>query len=209
MDIIKQLNWRYAVKEFNNNRELSVNQEDELKEAIMLSPSSYGLQPYRVLWIKDNLIRKELVKSSYGQNKVEKSNLLIVFCSETNIDEEFVDKYIDRISEVRSIDIAHLDDFKLVIKRSLVHMSDEQKQNWAARQAYLALGNLLTVCAGLYIDACPMEGFENDKYDEILKLKEMGLHAEVIVTVGFRSSGDVAQFQEKVRRPKYDLFIDI
>ena len=209
MDIIKQLNWRYAVKEFNSNRELSVGIEDALKDSIILSPSAFGLQPYRVLWVKDPLLREELVQYSWGQKKVEQSNLLIVFCSELNIDDNYIDNYINRISEVRSVSVTDLSVFSRSMKSHFSKMDDRQKHEWAARQTYIALGNLLTVCAGLYIDACPMEGFLNDKYDEILGLKEKGLHSEVIVAIGFRSANDLTQFQQKVRRKKEDLFIDM
>ncbi|MCT4637862.1 MAG: NAD(P)H-dependent oxidoreductase [Bacteroidales bacterium] len=209
MDIIEKLKWRYAVKEFNTNRHITVNHEQTLRESILLTPSSYGLQPYRVVWIKDEELRKTLVPHSFNQDKVAKSNILAVICSETKLDDAYVDNYIERIGEVRNIPVEELKSVADNMKRTLNNMSAQARRNWAGRQAYIALGNLLTVAAVINIDACPMEGFVKKEYDKILELDKYGLRSEVIVTLGFRSANDRYQFNAKVRKKESAFFIDL
>ncbi len=209
MDIIEKLKWRYAVKEFNTNRHITVNHEQTLRESILLTPSSYGLQPYRVVWIKDREIRRNLIPYSYNQDKVAESNILAVICSETKLDDSYVDNYIDRIGEVRDIPVEELQVVADRMKRSLKGMSVQAKRNWAGRQAYIVLGNLLTVAAVINVDACPMEGFVKKEYDRILELDKYGLQSEVIVSLGFRSANDKYQFNEKVRKKESTFFIDL
>lgn len=168
-----------------------------------------GLQPYRILVVEDAEIREQLREAGYGQQQITQASQLIVFAAETNLDEDFGKKYIDRIAEVREIGREHLAAFEQMVLASVNGQGEGEKIVWAHKQAYIALGVLLTAAADMNIDACPMEGFLAGKFDEILGLKEKGLTTSVIATIGFRAEDDSYSKLAKVRRPKSDLFIHI
>ncbi len=209
MSLIEKLNWRYATKKFDDTKKLSSEQLDTLLTAIQLAPSSYGLQSYKVLVIEDPAIREKLREAAYGQPQLTQASQVIVFASETMIDESFVNKYVDNIAATRQIDRQYLAGYQQVMVGTVNRLAEDQKITWSHKQAYIALGILLTAAADLGIDACPMEGFENGKFDEILGLKEKGLTASVIAPVGFRADDDDYSKLAKVRRPKGELFIHI
>ncbi|EHQ27269.1 NAD(P)H-dependent oxidoreductase [Mucilaginibacter paludis] len=209
MSLIEKLNWRYATKKFDHTKKLSAEQLESLLSAVQLAPSSMGLQPYRILVVEDAEIREQLREAGYGQQQITQASQLIVFAAETNLDEDFGKKYIDRIAEVREIGREHLAAFEQMVLASVNGQGEGEKIVWAHKQAYIALGVLLTAAADMNIDACPMEGFLAGKFDEILGLKEKGLTTSVIATIGFRAEDDSYSKLAKVRRPKSDLFIHI
>ncbi len=206
---IDKLYYRYATKKFDPTKNLDDEQIEDVKKAIQLSASSYGLQPYEVLIIKDMDLRKKLKAVSYGQPQITDAFRLLVFCANTKIDEDYLDAYIKNISETRGISIDDLKGMRDTIYNTTLQMDEETKTIWAQKQAYLALGNLLSAVAHFGFDACPMEGFENDKYDDILGLKEKNLKATVIATIGYRSEEDQLQHAKKVRKPQNELFTEI
>ena len=209
MSLLDKLNWRYATKKFDPTKKLSNAQLDELLSAVQLSPSSYGLQSYKILVVEDPEIRKQLREAAYGQAQLTDASQVIVFASETVIDEELVVKYIENISKTRHIERKDLSAYEQTMTGTVDRLAEDQKITWSHKQAYIALGVLLTAAADLGIDACPMEGFMNGKFDEILGLKEKGLTASVIATIGFRAENDDYSKMAKVRRPKEELFIHI
>jgi nitroreductase len=206
---IDKLYYRYATKKFDANKHLDDEQIEDVKKAIQLSASSYGLQPYEVYIIKDMDLRKKLKEASYGQPQITDASRLLVFCVNTKIDEDYLDAYIKNISETRGISIDDLKGMRDTIYNTTLQMDEETKTIWAQKQAYLALGNLLSAVAHFGFDACPMEGFENEKYDDILGLKEKNLKATVIATIGYRSEEDQLQHAKKVRKPQNELFTEI
>lgn len=206
MELIKNLEWRYATKKFDPNRKISSTDLDKLKQAVQLSVSSYGLQLYKVLIIENESIRKKLKPVSWDQNQISDASHLFVFCNYTNIKPEDIDAYIQLTAELRALDIGQLSGYGDFVKKKLDEKSNGEKRNWLERQPYLALGNLLTACAELKIDACPMEGFEPEEYSKILNLKERGLNACVIATVGYRHPEDRSQSLPKIRKPLSLLF---
>jgi nitroreductase len=208
-DYIDKLNYRYATKKFDASKKLSIQQVEDVKEAIQLSASSYGLQPYEILVIEDMDLRKKLKEVSFGQPQITDASRLVVFCVNTKIDEEYLEKFISNISETRDIPKTDLSGMRDMIKNTVLQFSEESKIQWAQKQAYIALGNMLSAVAHFGFDACPMEGFENDKYDEILGLKEKNLRATVIATIGYRSEDDDLQHAKKVRKPQNELFTEI
>ncbi|RZA02251.1 MAG: NAD(P)H-dependent oxidoreductase [Sphingobacteriaceae bacterium] len=209
MSIIEKLQWRAAIKTFDNTRKLTPEQLNDLLTAIRLSPSGGGLQPYKIIVVENSEVREKLREASFGQAQITHSSQLIVFAAETKVDAAFVAKYIDLIAKTREIGREHLAGFEASLTNMVNNKSEEERITWAAKQAYIALGVLSAAAADLGIDTCPMEGFQPGKYDEILGLREKGLTSVVIAAVGFRSSEDVYSKQAKVRRPVEELFIHI
>ncbi|MDB5111925.1 MAG: NAD(P)H-dependent oxidoreductase [Mucilaginibacter sp.] len=209
MAIIEKLQWRAAIKSFDPAKKLSAKQLDDLLSAVQLSPSSAGLQPYKILVVENPEIREKLREAAHGQAQLTQSSQVIIFAAETNIDEAYAKKYIDLIAKTREIGREHLYAFEQSILNILNNQTEEQKISSATKQAYIALGVLLTAAAELGIDACPMEGFQAGKFDEILGLKELGLTTAVIAPVGFRSDEDILSKMTKVRRPKEELFVHV
>lgn len=204
MNIIEKLNWRYATKKFDPNQQLT--QEDilKIKEIVRLSPASYGLQPYKVLIVLNPETRKALKEVSYGQSQITDASALLVFVRNKNYNETEVDGYLDNIVETRGVDREELAWADGMMKTAINSLTEEQRAIWAEKQIYLALGNLLTSLAVESIDACPMEGFDRTKYDEILGLTETT--SVVICPVGVRDESDGAQNDKKVRKSIDDLF---
>jgi len=209
MSLIEKLNWRYATKKFDTAKKLSPEQLDTLLTAIQLAPSSFGLQSYKVLVVEDPAIRAQLRDAAYGQSQLTDASQVIVFASETVIDSALVNKYVDRIAEVRHMERVHLGAYEDTMVGTVNRLAEDQKMTWSNKQAYIALGVLLTAAADLGIDACPMEGFQAGKFDEILGLKALGLTTTVIAPIGFRAEDDNYSHLAKVRRPKSELFIHI
>jgi nitroreductase / dihydropteridine reductase len=209
MAIIEKLQWRAAIKSFDNTKKLTSQQLNDLLTAVRLSPSGAGLQPYRIIVVESPEVREKLREAAFGQAQLTHSSQVIIFAAETNVDTAFVTKYIDLIAKTREIGREHLAGFEQSIGNMVGNMNEEQKITWAAKQAYSALGVLLSAAADLGIDACPMEGFQPGKFDEILGLNKLGLTSVVIAAIGFRSDEDVYSKQAKVRRPVEELFIHI
>lgn len=206
MNIIEHLKWRYATKRFERSRKLSENQLNILLEAANLAPSSYGLQPFNILVVENEILREKLMTVSNNQSQVTDASHLIIFAVRNDISVADVDRYIDRIAEVRNVSASSLAEYKATMSASISSKTPEALIQWASRQVYISLGFLLAAAAVEKIDACPMEGFRKDKYDEILGLKDQGLSTLVMAAVGFRSETDSYQFKQKVRKPAAEMF---
>ena len=208
-DYLESLNWRYATKKFNSEKQISDADLNTLLEAIRLSPSSYGLQPYHVFIIKDKELRGKLKAASWGQPQITDSSCLIVFANNTSFDADLIDNYLANVSDTRDIDLNNLQGYGDFMKSKLLDLPDNIKENWSARQTYLALGNLLSAAANLKIDACPMEGFEAEVYNELLGLNDKELNTSVVAAIGYRAEEDDTQHYKKVRQSKELLFTHI
>ncbi|MGB5429969.1 NAD(P)H-dependent oxidoreductase, partial [Eudoraea sp.] len=187
---LESLNWRYATKKFDNQKQISEEDLNALLEAIRLSPSSYGLQPYHIFIIKDIKLREKLKAASWGQSQITDASHLIVFANTTNFDKDLIDNYLTNVSDTREIELSNLQPYGDFMKSKLIDLPDNIKETWSARQTYLALGNLLSAAADLKIDTCPMEGFEAETYNELLGLKDKGLNTSVVAAIGYRSEED-------------------
>lgn len=207
--IIEKLNWRYATKQFDASKKLSQEQLNTLLEAARLTASSYGLQPYHIFVIEDKDVREKLKAASYGQSQITDASQLIVLANNPTFDETLVNTYLDKVVEVRGVSKKDLEGYEQMMKGALLGLPDDVKNNWTAKQAYIVLGNLLTVAAEMGIDACPMEGFDKAQYDDILGLKTKNLTSAVVLTVGFRSADDQTQNYPKVRYSKDKLITHI
>ncbi|QVL30165.1 NAD(P)H-dependent oxidoreductase [Telmatocola sphagniphila] len=202
-DLLKQLRWRYAVKKFDTSRKISETDWKTLEESLVLAPSSYGLQPWKFIVVLDPAVRAKLVTESWGQTQVADASHLVVFAVKKELTEEFVDKYIQRIAEVRGGAIN--EGLKKMILGSVSRMSLADVLNWNARQTYIALGTLMTAAAVLGIDSCPMEGIIPEKYDEILGLDKQGFTTLVVCPVGYRANDDKSAVAPKVRFKTEDV----
>jgi len=206
----EHLNWRYGVKRYDSAKKVQQEDMDKLQDAIRMAPSSFGLQPFKVLFIEDAELRAKLSVASFHQPQVTEASCLIVFAIETNVDEAFVDAYFSNICGARGVKLeGSLEKHRDSVVHAISRKQNEEKLAWATHQAYLALGFLLLAAAELKIDANAMEGFMSAQYDEILGLKQKGLHAVVIAAVGYRHPEDFYQHMVKVRRPENELFIKI
>lgn len=209
MNIIDSLNWRYATKKFDSNRKLSKNQVNTLKNAFNLTASSYGLQPIKLIVISNQEIKNNLLESSLNQQQVIQCSHLLVICVETDIDESYIELYFKRVVDIRKTSPKVLESFKNSIINEFNDMSNASIINWSINQAYLALGNLMTVCSVEEIDSCPMEGFLPEKYDEILDLKTKNLKSVLVMPVGYRSVDDQFSSFKKVRKDINDNTIEL
>ncbi|NEV93469.1 NAD(P)H-dependent oxidoreductase [Psychroflexus sp. YR1-1] len=206
---IEKLHWRYATKKFNPEKEVSEEDLETLLEAIRLSASSYGLQPYEVIVIKDPEVRAKLKPAAFSQPQITDASYLLVFAYNTNVDQAYVDKFIKSNADIRNKPEDEFKGLKDMIENSVLTFSEKKKEEWAARQAYIALGNLLSAAAHLEIDACPMEGFNPEEFDDLLDLKSKNLKSVALTTLGYRSGDDQLQKEKKVRKSKDELFTRI
>lgn len=206
---INALNWRYATKQFDADKTVDAASIQTLKEAVNLTATSYGLQPFRVILVTDKEIKAKLREASYGQTQLTDASHIFVFAAKNDISDEYVDDFMQRIADTRGIDVANLEGYGKTIKGSVYNRSTDDVRAWNQRQAYIALGTLLQTAAELHVDACPMEGFVPSQVDEILGLKEKGLGAVVIAPVGHRSSEDKMANAAKVRLTLDQLFTEI
>ena len=203
---LEDLKWRYAAKKHDPSKEVSDENLQFLKESVRLSASGYGLQPYEIFIIKDLELRKKLQEVSFGQPQVVDAQYLMVFCYNTKIDAEYLDDFIQNTSKTRGVSVESLEGLRKAITGSTLQFTQEQKEQWAWRQAYIALGYLLNAAPKVKVDVSPMEGFQNDKYDEILNLHEKNLKSGVIAAIGHRSEEDGLKDALKVRKPEEEFF---
>ncbi len=209
MNIIDSLRWRYATKKFDNTKILPQQKIDTLTEAFNLTATSYGLQPLKLAIIKDKKLQRELTTHSWNQEQVADASHVLVFCIENMVGEAYIKKHFDNIKAIRNTPDEILDPFKEQLVDSFKNKPTEDISNWASKQAYLAMGNLLTVCAIEEIDACPMEGFIPEKYDELLHLNDLGLTSVLVLPIGYRAKDDMFSEFKKVRRSIEDTVITI
>ncbi len=207
--IINALNWRYATKKFDPSRKISNTDMQTLIEAVRLAPTSFGLQPFRLINVTDPRLRAELVAASWGQQQVKDASHLFVFATLTTLDEAYVDRFIDLTCRTRHMDAEKLHGYVNMMKGFLQELSPEELHNWAGKQAYIAAGFLMETAALLKIDACPMGGFDPKQYDAILELGKLGLSAALAMPVGYRSSEDPLAQAAKVRIPAEEMVVKI
>lgn len=198
MYVIDALNWRYSVKQFSDQT-LQPWQVNQLLEATQLSPSSYGLQPYKVLVVTSHDVRERLVPFAFGQKQVAESSHLLVFATRTDIDTPLVDEYVSLAKAKNGASPASLAGFAEMAKGAINGMNQAQRARWAEQQTFVALGNMITSAAMMKIDTCPIGGFKPDAFDRILGLKEKQLTSTVICPIGLRDENDKYGQYEKVR----------
>ncbi len=206
---IERLQWRYATKKFDSSRTLSAEKLNILKETFNLTATSYGLQPLKMVVVSKPETKAQLVPITYNQPQVRDASHVLVLCIEKEIDVSFITDHFKRVENVRKTPRKILDPFENAMIENFSAKDASEIREWMANQLYLALGALLTVCAMEQIDACPMEGFEAQKYDRLLGLDKKGLESVIVLPVGYRDESDFFLGLQKVRRGVEELVIDL
>jgi len=209
MNIIESLKWRYATKKFDINKKISSQQLQLLKEAFNLTATSYGLQALSLVIVENKELREKLVAHSFHQRQVADASHLFVICYPDNYDGKDVALYFDRIATERNTPEETIKPFRDFLINDFDNKSTLEKHTSFNKQTYIALGNLLTVCALEKIDSCPMEGFIPSKIDEILDLKSKNLKSALLLPIGFRSEDDFMAKEKKIRKPLSEIIIEI
>lgn len=208
--VLKQLQWRYATKQFDPARKISPHDWEALEEVLVLTPSSYGAQPWKFIVVTNPAVKEKLVAFSWGQRQVADCSHLVVFAIRKNMDGDHIDAHLKRIVEVRGGSHEALAPLRKMMVGDVVEGPRGEKVNeWAACQVYIALGNFMTSAAMLGIDTCPMEGFQPGKYDDVLGLEAFGLASVVACCAGYRHAGDKYAALPKVRFHKDDVIVRI
>ncbi len=205
MSIVQSMEWRYATKKFAPET-LTDAEVNDLLESVRLAPSSYGLQPYKFIVVKDAALRESLRAAAFNQPQVVEASHLLVIASETDVNENTVARFIDNAAKTRSVDRSALKPREDFINNYLAPFTADMRNDWAQKQAYLALGVFVAAAAEAGIDMCPMEGLDRPRIDEILGLRAQNLTTVAFVTLGKRSSDDPAAAFAKVRKPAEQLF---
>ncbi|MFA0964780.1 nitroreductase family protein [Roseivirga sp. BDSF3-8] len=202
--LVESLEWRYATKKFDPEEKLEAETLELLLDAARMAPTSYGLQPFSLTVVKDYEIRQRIYNEACPQPQILQASELVIFSVDEHIDATLVDDYIQRIAETRGVRLESLAPFSTTIKNTLEPLSAMEKQGWAARQAYIAMGFMLHAAAMHRVDTCPMEGFNKEKLRPLLSEHEDKLPV-VLVTIGYRAEDDVYAKKTKVRKDKNDF----
>lgn len=209
MSIIDSLEWRYATKKFDPKKRLTETQIDTLKKAFSLTATSFGLQPLKMLVVSNKDLQEQFVPLSFGQRQVADASHLLVICIDNDTTTEDINGYFNRVVETRGTGEEIISSFRQQLIDMFNKKSIDEKQLSSKHQAYITLGNLMTVCAVEKIDACPMEGFLPHKVDELLNLSEKNLKSVLLLPVGFRAEDDFMSSQKKIRKPIEELVLEI
>lgn len=204
-ELLDSLNWRYATKVFDPEKKIPIDHLTALEDSLILSPSSFGLQPWHFEIISNNDLRQELLPHSWNQVQVTDCSHFVVFAAREELGQEEIDSFLKRTAEVRNVDLDSLNGYGQMMSGFIGQMDSEQRIQWAKLQTYIALGQLMTSAAVLGIDACPMEGISPEDYDRILGLPEKGYRASVACALGYRSLEDKYAELAKVRNKKDEL----
>ncbi len=203
--ILDALNWRYAVKKFDPDKRIPQQMLDELLEVLRLTPSSYGLQPWKFVVVETPALREKLKAAAWNQSQITDASHLVVLCRRTDVNDAFVASYIASTATVRAVDTDSLTGLKDMITGFIKNLPTDALEHWTAKQTYIALGMLLESCALLKIDACPFEGFSKEQFDDILDLPNQQLASVVVCAIGYRSADDHYASQAKSRFPREEV----
>ena len=206
--VLRQLQWRHATKKFDATKTIPADDWTTLEQTLILTPSSYGLQPWKFVVITDPATKAKLLPLSWGQRQVVDASHVVVFAIRRNLSEADIDKHLVRIVEVRGGTVEALAGFRRMMVGGLLDGAMDLN-HWASLQAYIALGQFMTTAAMLGIDTCPMEGIEPAKYDEVLGLNELGYGTVVACVAGYRASDDKYASIAKVRFKAEDVLIRV
>lgn len=207
MSLIEQLNWRYAVKKYSD-KPVPKEKIDAILEATNLSASSTGMQGYRFFLVKDQELKAQLGEGSFNAQIVD-APYLLVFAAKTSIDQAYIENYINYVASERGMPAEALAPFKQSLENHILNRADQENFEWSARQAYIALGTAMIAAAEQEVDATPMEGFDSEKFDELLGLRQKGLKSVVILSLGYRDESDAFAGLKKVRFPMEEMVTEI
>lgn len=198
-DLLAALRFRYATKAFDPDQKIPAETWDAFEESLVLTPSSFGLQPWKFLIVENPEIREKLKAASWGQGQVTDASHLVVLTARTDLTQADIDSWVARLSEVQGTPLEALAGLSGMISSFSSTMTPAEKQSWNTRQVYIALGQLMTAAAVLGIDSCPLEGISASDYDEILGLNGSGYATAVACVLGYRSAQDKYATAPKAR----------
>lgn len=204
-ELLDSLKFRYATKRFDPSRQIPEAEWSALEQSLVLTPSSFGLQPWKFIVVNDPDLRARLKARSWNQSQVTDASRFIVFATRTDLTEADVDRFFATLAEAQGRDLESLAGYRNVVIAFTTAMTQESRHAWNMRQAYLALGQFMTAAATLGIDTCPMEGMEPAGYDEELGLVGTGYATAVACAVGYRSSEDQYAAAPKARFPHAEV----
>jgi nitroreductase len=204
-ELLAALRFRYATKAFDPARKIPADTWEAIEKSLVLTPSSFGLQPWKFLIVENPELREKLRAASWGQGQVTDASHLVVLTARTDLTQADIDSWVARLSEVQGTPLDVLAGLSGVISSFSSAMTPAERQAWNTRQVYIALGQLMTACALLQIDTCPMEGFVAAKFDEILGLEAQGLTCAVLCPAGYRHADDRYASLPKIRFQNSDV----
>ncbi len=206
MSLVDTLNWRYATKRMNGTK-VPTEKLEYILEAIRLAPTSFGLQPFKVIVIESPELRERIFNEACPQPQIKEASHILVFAANKKINAEQVDEYMQLIATTRGVPVDALNNFRAAFD-GIVAGAAEQNFIWTARQAYIAFGVGIVTAAAEGVDATPMEGFNNEALNKILGLSEQNLSSVTILTLGYRDeTNDQLVKATKVRKSSENLFI--
>lgn len=197
--LLSALRWRYATKQFDPSRSITDADWQALEESLVLTPSSFGLQPWKFLVVRDPALRAELLAQSWGQKQATDASHFVVLAARTDLTTGDIDSWLDRMAEVQGKSADAIEPLRNVITGFATKMTPQARHAWNIKQVYIALGQLMTSAALLGIDTCPMEGINMPGYDEILGLRDSGYATAVACALGYRSADDKYATTPKAR----------
>ncbi len=200
-ELLTALNWRYATKKFDATRKIPSETWAAIEQSMILTPSSFGLQPWKFLVIDHAETREKLCAESWGQQQVKDASHYVVLTARTDLDSHDIESWVKRMAAVQNTPVESAAAYEGVVKGFANGMSQEARHAWNTRQVYIALGQLMTAAALLGIDACPMEGINPAGYDQILNLTGSGYATAVACAVGYRAADDKYAQMPKARFP--------
>jgi len=208
--LLTALRWRYATKKFDPDRIIPDDIWAALEDALVLTPSSFGLQPWKFIVVKNPALRARLVAASWNQTQTVEASHFVVFARHHNLPESELDRYVDRVSTITSTPVEKLAGLRGMMAGFCQKARQENWLNpWADRQVYIALGSFMTSAATLGIDTCPMEGLDPGQYDDILGLKDSGYNTVVACAAGYRAADDAYATRPKVRYPAAEVVMHL
>ena len=209
-DVISNLNWRYATKKYNPGKVVTQDKVDLILEAIRLTATSSGLQPYEVLVVTNPDLREQIKPHAWNQSQITDSSHLLVFAAWDNYTAERINQMFDLTNEIRGFKNEGWENYRAMLLNTYPQRDAETNFQHAARQAYIGLGSALIAAAELKVDSTPIEGFDPAKVDEILDLKQKGLRSVVLMPLGYRADeGDWLVNLTKVRRSREQFVTEI
>lgn len=209
MTLIEALNWRYATKKMNGEK-VADEKVNKIIEAAHLAPTSSGIQPFEIISISNEELRKKIQPIAFGQTQIVDGSHVLVFASWNKYTDERIDAIFDHMNTERGLPLNVTDEYKATLKAQLFAMTEEQQAAHTGKQAYIGFGTAVVAAALENVDATPMEGFNSEELDQLLGLKEKGLKSQTILTLGYRANeGDWLQGMKKVRQPKDKFLTEI
>lgn len=205
---IEAMEWRNATKKFDNTKKIDEKTWNALEQSLILTPSSFGVMPYKFIVVENQELKTKLKEVSWNQTQVEDCSHHVVFVVKAKMDLDHVTKYVEQMASVRGQNPSEIDGYKKMMVDYLVNgMTEEQSTRWATNQAYIALGTFMTAAAVLGVDTCPLEGIQPAKYDEILGLEGTGWKSVCACPAGYRATDDKYADLKKVRFAPKDLIV--